>query len=102
LKTEQEAIDALINGLEILAGDLGAMLGVNQEAYDRIREALRFLSTAWRGRDLIPRRVMAELWGSTTIMLGVSERYGPLEGPKIADRAAELEELIMDCFQDPP
>jgi hypothetical protein len=98
VKTEQEAIDRLAKGLEILAADLGAMIGLNQRAFDQVCDSLRFLAREWRGRDLIPRRVVAELWGVTDIMINVSERYGSVEGPRLCDKAAQLNDLIVECL----
>lgn len=99
---EEQAAEVLRKSLATIGSDLGAMRGVPEESYEHVCEVLRFYAKRWRGRDMIPRGAMAELWGVTDLLIGASERYGAVEGPKIVDKAAHIHELVVACLFDAP
>lgn len=86
--------------VEKMLGDLGSGRGLNVDACNDISAALRELAHHYQGRDSVPRDMVLHVYGLVGAMLGIVDRYGPVEGPKIANKAAELDELILACFSD--
>ena len=99
--TEEELVDSLEIQLARLIGDLGAMKGVNDDAFRGASRALRGLREVWAGRTQLPRRAVIAMFGCVPIMLNASHRYGQA-GESVVDKAAKLDELINECLLDSP
>lgn len=102
MTTEDEAIDILDQSLETLVSEFGSENGLNDRAYNDACAMLQFLAEQWRGRHLVPRRAVAMILGTVSIMLNVSHDWDESSRGEIETKAGYLDQLIGACFIDPP
>jgi len=100
MNSEQEAIDVLDASLETLVGDLAAGMGLNEGAYGRACDALRYLARAWQGRDVVPRRAVALVLDVVTVIFNAIADWKEEHKVPVVKKACELDELIGACFID--
>jgi hypothetical protein len=90
-------VEALITAAERFTVPLRMGQGIDDIAYESLRDALRMCAIAWRTEDLVPKvaaNVLVDLYPAVEAS---SYIYGDDYGPRVRAIAEEIGDLVRSC-----